>query len=96
MKMPIVFKKLTLMLVSKQNRLTLRDGYSELVDLGWPTRIITLRMCDRAEEGVMMRYEGIQSWIAYKEEWEWSASAYADSGDAPQQSTEFKPSHLLG
>jgi len=74
-----VIKRLTLMLAPKGKRLTLREGYSTLVSLGWPTRIITYAMCDKAEAGVMRRYVGIQSWIAYKEEWEWAESTTVGS-----------------
>jgi hypothetical protein len=59
------------MLVSREKRLTLRDGYYTLVSLGWPSEIITNKMCDKAMAGVMRRYMGVQSWIAYKQEWEW-------------------------
>ena len=80
MKIATVIKRLTLLLVPRQKRLSLREGYSVLVDLGWPTRIITCGMCDKAEAGVMRRYVGIQSWIAYKQEWEWAESPTVGSG----------------
>jgi hypothetical protein len=80
MKIATVIKRLTLLLVPRQKRLPLREGYSTLVNLGWPTRIITCNMCDKAEAGVMRRYVGIQSWIAYKQEWEWAESTNRDSG----------------
>ncbi len=65
-------KKFALMFVPKRNRLPLEEGYSALVQLGWPPEIITHRMCDKAKEGVMKPYAGIQSWISYKSEWEWA------------------------
>jgi hypothetical protein len=79
MKIAPVIKRLTLMLVWREKRLTRRKGYSTLVSLGWPIQIITHKMCDKAEAGVMRRYVGIQSWIAYKQEWEWAESAVAGS-----------------
>jgi len=39
------------MWVPRKTRLTLRKGYSTLVNLGWPTEIITWKMCDKAEAG---------------------------------------------
>lgn len=85
MKIAIVIRRLILMLVPRKKRLPLSEGYSVLVNLGWPTRIITGKMCDKAEAGVMRRYVGVQSWIAYKEEWEWAESATSGSADALQQ-----------
>jgi hypothetical protein len=74
MKIAAAINRLTLMLVPKDKRITLRDGYYTLVSLGWPTEIITNKMCDKAVAGVMRRYMGVQSWIAYKQEWEWAES----------------------
>jgi hypothetical protein len=82
MKIAFVIKRLTLLMVPKQKRLRSREGYSVLVNLGWPPGIITSNMCEKAESGVMGRYVGVQSWIAYKEKWEWSERATAASGDA--------------
>ncbi len=82
MKIATAIKRLTLLLVPNQKRLPLREGYSVLVNLGWPTRIITCSMCDKAEAGVMQRYVGIQSWIAYKQEWEWAESTHRGRGEA--------------
>ncbi len=71
-----------MLLVPREKRLRLREGYSTLVGLGWPTSIITCNMCDKAEAGVMRRYVGIQSWIAYKQEWEWEESTNRGSETA--------------
>ena len=75
------------MLVPREKRLTLREGYSTLVSLGWPTQIIPFKMCDQAEAGVMRRYMRVQSWIAYKEEWEWAESTAVGSGQTLYRSS---------
>ena len=93
MRVAVAIKRLTLLLVPRQKRLPLREGYSTLVNLGWPARIITSKMCDKAEAGVMRRYVGVQSWIAYKEEWEWAESASPGQKEATRQIDE-RPPHL--
>jgi len=75
MKFVLVIKQLALLLARRKRRLASNEGYSMLIKLGWPTSIINDKMCNRAEAGLMRRYVGVQSWIAYKEEWEWVASA---------------------
>jgi hypothetical protein len=72
MRIATLKKKLALMFVPKRNRLTLDDGYSKLVQLGWPPEIITHKMCCKAREGLMKPYTGIQSWVNYKSDWEWA------------------------
>jgi hypothetical protein len=80
MKIAPVIKRLTLLLVPREKRFPLSEGYSTLVSLGWPIQIITCKMCDKADAGVMRRYVGVQSWIAYKQEWEWAESPTVGSG----------------
>ncbi len=92
MKIAIVIKRLTWFLVPKQKRLALREGYSVLVDLGWPASIITAKMCDKAEAGVMQRYVGIQSWTAYKEDWEYQPRA--DGKTLYDKTTEGEPAEV--
>ena len=82
-----VIKKTDLDVSSEGKRLTLREGYSTLVSLGWPTQIIPFKMCDQAEADVMRRYMRVQSWIAYKEEWEWAESTAVGSGQTLYRSS---------
>src|SRR5271156_3037955 len=63
MRIATLKKKIALVFVPKQDRLSRDEGFSALVQLGWPPEIITLKMCDKAKEGVMKPYAGIQSWI---------------------------------
>ena len=63
---------LTLTPVPAEERPLLRDGYSTLLRLGWPTTFINTRMCERAFAGLVPQYTGIQSWMAYKREWAWA------------------------
>jgi hypothetical protein len=72
MRLATLKRKLALVFVPKRKRLPLDEGYSALVQLGWPPEIITYKMCDKAKQGVMKPYAGIQSWINYKSEWEWA------------------------
>jgi hypothetical protein len=72
MRIATLKKKIALMFIPKRDRLSHDEGYSALLQLGWPPEIITLKMCDKAKQGVMKPYAGIQSWINYKSEWEWA------------------------
>jgi hypothetical protein len=72
MRIATLKRNLALMFIPKRKRLPLDKGYSALVQLGWPPEIITPKMCDKAKQGVMKPYTGIQSWINYKSEWEWA------------------------
>jgi hypothetical protein len=55
--------------VHTEERPLLRDGYTTLLKLGWPTTYINPKMCERAFAGLVPRYEGMQSWTAYKRDW---------------------------
>ena len=72
MRIATVKNKIALVFVPKRDRLARDEGYSSLVQLGWPPEIITLNMCVKAKQGVMKPYTGIQSWVNYKTEWEWA------------------------
>jgi hypothetical protein len=72
MRIATLIPQFAMVFVPKRDRLRLSDGYSKLVQLGWPPEIITQKMCAKAKEGVMKPYSGIQSWINYKSEWEWA------------------------
>jgi hypothetical protein len=54
---------------AKQERSVLREGYTTLLQLGWPTSYIDWKMCERACEGQVPRYQGIGSWAEYKKRW---------------------------
>ena len=95
MKIAIVIKRLRLLFVPKRERLVFREGYSVLIDLGWPTSILTDKMCDKAEAGAMRRYVGIQSWIAYKEEWEWAESSLEGRKIPYNKSTELERADVV-
>jgi hypothetical protein len=43
-----------------------RAGAEQLMDLGWPTNYIDFGMIDRYYRGLVPRYEGYQSFTAYR------------------------------
>jgi hypothetical protein len=57
---------------SEQERKEMLEGGSILLDLGWPSNyIVNTRICRRAIQGLVPRYEGFSSLADYEKRW-WS------------------------
>ncbi len=52
-----------------EERPGLREGYATLLRLGWPTRYIDWRMCERAHAGCMERFTDVFRWAQCIRAW---------------------------
>jgi hypothetical protein len=64
-----VAKFLDLVKATPEERAVMLEGNEILLDLGWPSNYINWKMCERARQGLVPRYEGFQSWNDYRVRW---------------------------
>ena len=69
---------------SEQERKERLEGCSILLDLDWPSNyIVGTKMCQRAMQGLVPRYEGLSSLADYEKRW-WSEDHKRPAHSAPK------------
>jgi len=68
---------------SEQKRKEVLEGGSILLDLDWPSNYIDVKKCERANQGLVPRYEGFSSLADYEKRW-WSEDHKRPAHSAPR------------
>ena len=83
-KMGHLAKRCEVLRASEQERKERLEGCSILLDLDWPSNyIVGTKMCQRAMQGLVPRYEGLSSLADYEKRW-WSVDHKRPAHSAPK------------